>query len=100
MFGEAVGEFFECGAGGVFWGDMIVLDHGSDGVEDGGVVECADVEEEDFGGLVAHFACGFFVECVEVCDGGHACEFEAFELGGGVLGVDGLWAYAERTVLF
>jgi len=100
VFCESVGEFFEGRAGGVFGGDLIVLDHGSNGVEDGGVVEGADVEEEDFGGFVAHLACGFFVECVEVCDGGHACEFEAFELGGGIDGIDGLETNAEGAVFF
>lgn len=100
VFGEAVGKSFEGFACGELGGEVIVLDHRADGVEDGGVVEGADVEEEDFGSFEPHLAGGFFVEGVEVGDGGSSGEFEAFELGGSVFWSDALLGDAEGAVVF
>ena len=100
VFGESGRELPEGETRRVLWGDMIFFDHGTDWFEDGGVVEGADVEEEDFGGFGSHLSCGFLMECVEVRDGGSSCEFEAFELRRSVHLVDCLGSDAEGAIFF
>ena len=77
---ELVGEREEGLAGGVFGAHAFGLDAGADGLDEGGVFEHRDVEEEDLGGLDAHFLLGLVVDEVEFVDGAFDGGVEAGEL--------------------
>ncbi len=95
--GELLGEFSEGRGDRKLSVDMILLDGLSHGGEHGWVVEHADMEEEDFGGFLAHFDGGGLVQLIELVDGGFSGELEAFEFGGDIGLIDGSPGDPQRS---
>ncbi len=100
LFEELLGVFAEGTGDGILGGEAVFFDALVEGVEEGGVVEEAEVEVEDGSGFLAEVAGGLIAEEPDIGAGGGKAVGEAlafgFDLGGGD-GAVGRCAGLRRT---